>query len=235
MATDAGEARFLALRIGPDGRALLELEGARTSNKPLRVDFAAPRFLHRLRSGGREALVRAVRGKRGRSDLHVVDMTAGLGVDSFVLAHRGARVAMIERSPLLAALLADGLERAQQHTTLRDASRRLTLTTGDSCTRVATLSAQLEDARFDCAYLDPMFPPSYAQNSALPKRAMQVLRALIGHEADEASSGAALFDAARTHARRVVVKRPRSAACIGGIEPSRSQVERSCRYDIYIA
>nr|VUD25346.1 methyltransferase [Salmonella sp. NCTC 7297] len=39
----------------------------------------------------------------------VVDATAGLGRDAFVLASVGCRVRMLERNPVVAALLDDGL------------------------------------------------------------------------------------------------------------------------------
>ncbi len=38
----------------------------------------------------------------------VVDATAGLGRDAFVLASVGCRVRMLERNPVVAALLDDG-------------------------------------------------------------------------------------------------------------------------------
>ena len=43
----------------------------------------------------------------------VLDATAGLGRDSFVLADLGCQVLMCEREPLIAALLRSGLDRAR--------------------------------------------------------------------------------------------------------------------------
>lgn len=44
----------------------------------------------------------------------MVDATAGLGRDAFVLAALGCRVRMVERHPVVAALLDDGLQRGYQ-------------------------------------------------------------------------------------------------------------------------
>jgi 16S rRNA (guanine1516-N2)-methyltransferase len=44
----------------------------------------------------------------------VIDGTAGLGKDAFVLAGLGCKVTLVERHPVVVALLADGLARAWQ-------------------------------------------------------------------------------------------------------------------------
>lgn len=44
---------------------------------------------------------------------NVLDGTAGLGRDAFVLASLGCKVQMVERHPVVAALLDDGLKRAK--------------------------------------------------------------------------------------------------------------------------
>ena len=74
---------------------------------PPLIDFTAGALVHRLRSGaGRGGdLARAIRIRPARMP-HVVDATAGLGRDAFVLASLGVRVTMIERSPPIHAALA---------------------------------------------------------------------------------------------------------------------------------
>ncbi|HSB96505.1 MAG TPA: class I SAM-dependent methyltransferase, partial [Spongiibacteraceae bacterium] len=78
---------------------------------PVSVDFAVGATARRA-LGGAELIVKAVRG-RSKQALSILDATAGLGRDSFVLASRGFDVVAIERDPIVAALLADGLARAQ--------------------------------------------------------------------------------------------------------------------------
>ena len=65
----------------------------------LRVDFVSGAVAHRLRFGGGrgQALAKAMGLRAGKTPM-IVDATAGLGRDSFLLASLGAQVVMIERS-----------------------------------------------------------------------------------------------------------------------------------------
>ncbi|MBZ4777536.1 class I SAM-dependent methyltransferase, partial [Salmonella enterica subsp. enterica serovar Typhimurium] len=76
------------------------------------VDFVGGAMAHRRKFGGGrgEAVAKAV-GIEGDYLPDVVDATAGLGRDAFVLASVGCRVRMLERNPVVAALLDDGLTR----------------------------------------------------------------------------------------------------------------------------
>lgn len=209
----------------------LRLAHGRRGARVLRVDFCEASLLHRLRSGGREPLVKAMRGKRGPAAIEVVDATGGLGIDAFVMAHRGMHVTMIERNPALFAMLRDALQRADQHSALRKTVERIEVICADSRQALVELVAK-RGAPFDAAYLDPMFPSTYAKGSALPKRDMQALRGFVQ---EDPAGDLELLAAARRAARRVVVKRPRKADAIGASPASRSVLERSCRYDIYLA
>ena len=82
---------------------------------PVYVDFIAGNLAHRLRFGGgrRQRIGRAV-GVPAKGNWRVLDVTAGLGRDAYVLASMGCDVTMLESSPIVAALLKDGLMRAQQ-------------------------------------------------------------------------------------------------------------------------
>ena len=76
------------------------------------VDFVGGAMAHRRKFGGGrgEAVAKAV-GVKGDYLPDVVDATAGLGRDAFVLASVGCHVRMLERNPVVAALLDDGLAR----------------------------------------------------------------------------------------------------------------------------
>jgi 16S rRNA (guanine1516-N2)-methyltransferase len=77
-------------------------------------------------------------------------------------------------------------------------------------------------------YLDPMFPPR--DKSALVKKEMRAFRPFVGDDDD----APALLDAALALAsHRVVVKRPRRAASLGGIAPSYALEGKSSRFDVY--
>ncbi len=85
----------------------------RQYGKPLSVDFVSGKAAHRRQfGGGRGQLVAKACGLTKGITPSVVDATAGLGRDAFVLASLGAQVLMIERVEAIAALLQDGLERA---------------------------------------------------------------------------------------------------------------------------
>lgn len=164
------------------------------------VDFVTGAMAHRRRFGGGrgEAVAKAV-GIKGSYLPDVVDATAGLGRDAFVLAALGCRVRMLERNPVVAALLDDGLQRGYQDAEigpwLRD---RLTLLHASSLTALADLSPRPE-----VVYLDPMFP--HKQKSALVKKEMRVFQSLVGSDDD---ADGLLEPARRLATKRVVVKRP---------------------------
>lgn len=214
----AGET--LALEAGPAGLALRVPGGPR-----VRV---APGTLLGRRGGGRDLLVRAV-GALGPGT-PVADATAGLGADAFRLAARGARVTMIERVPLVAALLQDALERSaagREGRPAQEAAERMMLLVGDARELLASLRPPPA-----VVVIDPMYPESGKRS--LPKKGMALFRSLVGADADAAE----VLAAARAVATaRVVVKRPRRGPGLGADggapPPSGSVVGTTSRYDIY--
>jgi 16S rRNA (guanine1516-N2)-methyltransferase len=207
----------------------LELRLAGSGNPgPVRIDFAAGAMAHRLRFGGGrgQALARAAGLKPGFTPT-VWDATAGLGRDGFVLASLGCQVTLCERSPVLAALLYDGLQRAALHPEVGTWSEeRLRLVHADAVAALAALDA---DARPDVVYLDPMYPAG--KEHVLVKKEMRALQAILGPDEDSA----ALLDAAQACARRrVVVKRPKRAPPLGGRMPSAAVESKKTRYDLYV-
>lgn len=190
--------------------------------KPIFVDFLAGEILHRCQFGGgrRQSIARAC-GLSKTSDLKILDVTAGLGSDAFVLAHLGADVTLIERSPFIHALLQDGLKRAEKH----PAAKRLHLKPAQDA---KTFLTALTEKKFDVIYLDPMFPEK--KNSALSKKEMRALHEIVGEDLDAET----LLTLAVQHAKkRVVVKRPRLAKPLGNHAPNESLVGKSGRFDLY--
>ncbi len=222
---DADSYRFL-LTITDSRLELRELAAQRAH--PLFVDFVSGSTGYRRHSGltKRQAIARAV--GIGKGVTTVVDATAGLGRDSFLLACLGCRVIAVERSVVLAALLRDGLVRAGEQATgdarLAAVIERMSLVVGDACEMLRRLSA---DEAPDTVYLDPMYPID--AKSALPKRELRICRALVGEDADAGK----LFDIARGVARRrVVVKRPPHAEPLAE-SPTQTYAGRRVRYDMY--
>jgi 16S rRNA (guanine1516-N2)-methyltransferase len=221
----AGVAPFL-LSLGPDGLALHCAEGG---FGPISCDFAGGRLWHRHHFGGGlgQGIARAV-GLKQSADLWVADLTAGLGEDAFVLAGLGARVVLLERHPVIGALLEDGLRRARQ--LAGNSSTAATIERMDLilCDAFAWLQARTGDNCPDVAYLDPMFPER--TKSARVRKEMQALQRIVGADGDSA----ALLELALDRARyRVVVKRPRHAPPLGTRSPSFAVTGRSTRYDVY--
>ena len=195
---------------------------------PVTVDFVSPTMEYRRKHGGgrRQPMARAVGLKSGNQPT-VIDATAGLGRDAYILAHLGCYVQMIERSPIVGVLLQDGLQRANQYSeATRIILHRLKLTVGDSRTILGNLA---DTDRPEVIYLDPMYP--HRTKNSLVKKEMRILRALTGDDQDAPG----LLEAAMACARnRVVVKRPRLAAAIGGKPPSTAITSKNSRYDIYL-
>ncbi len=189
---------------------------------PVFIDFVEGRLAHRRLYGGgkNQPLARAI-GLSAKRNLNVIDATAGMGRDSFVLASLGCTVLMIERSPIIAALLEDALKRAQEVMEVKKIIGRLSLICADAGNVIPTRQA-------DVIYLDPMFPEK--RKSAAVKKDMQILQTLIGKDEDSDQ----LLEIALQHAtHRVVIKRPRHAQPVKGPSPNTSISSPKIRYDIY--
>ena len=139
------------------------------------VDFVGGAMAHRRKFGGGrgEAVAKAV-GVKGGYLPDVVDATAGLGRDAFVLASVGCRVRMLERNPVVAALLDDGLARGYADPEIGPwLQERLQLIHASSLTALTDITP-----RPQVVYLDPMFP--HKQKSALePARQLATKRVVV--------------------------------------------------------
>ncbi|MCP5197877.1 MAG: class I SAM-dependent methyltransferase [Gammaproteobacteria bacterium] len=195
---------------------------------PIYVDFTtgAPDYRRRFGGSRQQPLARAV-GLKNAVAPTVIDPTAGLGQDAFVLAYLGCRVHLVERSPVVAALLHDGLQRARQDPGIGVlVAKRLTLHRTDGRNYLQALD---KGQWPDVIYLDPMYP--HRRKSALASKEMRLLRTLVGDD-DDASD---LLAIALTRAqRRVVVKRPRLAPVLPGPTPDAQIVAPNTRFDLYL-
>jgi 16S rRNA (guanine1516-N2)-methyltransferase len=193
--------------------------------RELVVDFVGGAVGHRHRFGGGrgQALPRAAGFDRGRTP-SVVDATAGLGRDAFLLASLGAEVVMIERAPAIAALLEAGLARAREAGSAYAAiADRLRLIRGDARKILPTLDP-------DVVLVDPMHPPR--GNTALVKQEMRLLREAVG---DDPDAGELVRAALAAAGQRVVLKWPMHAPSLPDLPPpSHSIIGKSTRYDVYM-
>lgn len=218
----ADDAEF-ALQLGEAGLQL-QLLGPQAPG-PVRVDFVEGGAAHRRQFGGGsgQMIAKAVGIQPGIRP-SVLDATAGLGRDAFVLATLGCDLVLIERQPLIAALLEDGLARAQRAMEVRAIVQRMQLKQGNAI----ELMNAWKDEPPQVVYLDPMFP--HRDKSALVKKEMRLFRPFVG---DDLDAGALLEQALILATHRVVVKRPRKAPTIDGPKPGYSLEGKSSRYDIY--
>jgi len=193
---------------------------------PMVINFVSGKLAYRRKYGhaGGEAISKAVGIKKGHRP-NIVDATAGLGRDAFVLATMGCRVHMIERSQVIATLLEDGVRRAEQDEKIGVLMKeKLSLACGDSRQELGQVPFEPE-----VIYLDPMFPPK--EKSALVKKEMRILHEVVGRDEDADE----LLKVALTMAtKRVVVKRPAYADHLAGVKPQTSIKTKNYRFDIYL-
>lgn len=198
---------------------------------PIRAEFTAGALDHRRKFGGGKGqmIAKAVGVKAGVYPW-VLDVTAGLGKDAFVLASLGCTLQLLERSPVVHALLADGLERALYFAEAEDEELLNTLKRMQllACDGRNYLSQLATSARPDVIYLDPMFPGR--DKSADVKKDMRAFHDIVGKDND---AGELLQQALQQALYRVVVKRPRKSPWLGELQPSYQLEGKTSRYDIY--
>lgn len=193
---------------------------------PIFIDFTAGKNQHRRQFGGGrgQPLAKAVGLKKGANP-YIVDGTAGFGRDAFVFASLGCRVTLIEQHPVMAALLADALQRAVADDSVAEIISRMQLHQGNAVNYLASLA---ETDRPDVVYLDPMYPSR--DKTALVKKEMQLLHQLVGPD----SNSSDLLNMSReVSLKRVAVKRPKGAEFFANQQPHVSIESKNTRYDIY--
>lgn len=213
----------LALNLNPEAAYRLHLtaEGLQLicpGCQPQWADFRRTSWQRRRDQGKQQGLVKACKPRPGQ---RIVDVTAGWGRDAALLASFGAAVCMVERNPVMASLLADGLARAaaQDPNPLP-----LSLLQADSLDYLQDLSPA---GYPDLIYLDPMHPAR--EKSALVKKDLQWLQQWLGPDLDALS----LLTLSRQRVRdRVVVKWPQKQAPLS--PPTYSLPGKTVRFDVYL-
>ena len=186
-----------------------------------------------------------------KSQYTVIDATAGLGQDSFLLAAAGFSVEMYEQDPIIAALLQDALERGSKNaalatvisnmhlykqdsvSALKDHAYALGIThpSGEAQSPIADNDsfAQTNLRKPEVIYLDPMFPAR--TKSAAVKKKFQLLHQLEHPCENEIE----LFEAARMlRPHKIVVKRMLKGPYLANKKPSYSIKGKAIRYDCYV-
>ena len=214
--------RGSVLIVSEKGLSLLSMDDQGMAMR-VGVDFTSGDWQRRIASVRRERIIRAM-GRKADRTTTIIDATGGLGRDAFLLAAAGFQVQVVERNPLLAALLEDGLLRAKESRMTRNISARISLTCGDACHYL-----ERQQQRAGIVYLDPLFPAQ--KKSAKVKKELQVIRKIAAGDDDPTRLFAAALKGAT---ERVVVKRPQHGPWLDDRPPSYCVSGKIVRFDIYL-
>lgn len=207
--------------------------------KPFVIDFTTKSFQQRLKLAHSELVVRAL-GKAGL----VLDLTAGLGRDSMMLAGAGKRVIMIEEQAVLGELLDAALQKLSTISDYQDLCERVRLIRGSSFDAANSIRRLIMETTTSLVpppisvYLDPMYPERPETRKSLVKKGSQWLHLLarrFPHEEEEANHNARLFEVAKEFSTdRIVVKRSASSPyLVKNLKPHAMVSGKSQRFDIY--
>ena len=191
----------------------------------LKCSFIEGPILHRLKYGkGRgQNLAKAV-GFKFNKNRTIIDATAGLGYDAFILASLGANVTLIERSEKIYALLKTAISEAQLYGgEISKIVNRMNLLFGDSKDILPNIAPEV--ILIDTMYKD-------RKKSALVKNDMRLVREVVGSDSDHVE----LINVALNNAsKRVVIKQPRYAETLDNIKACSHQIlGKTLRYDVYV-
>ena len=191
----------------------------------LKCSFIEGPILHRLKYGkGRgQNLAKAV-GMKFNKNRNIIDATAGLGYDSFILASLGAKVTLIERSQkmheLLQNVINEGISLGGE---IEKIINRMELLFGDSKDILPKLTPEV-------IMIDTMYKER--KKTALVKNNMRLVREIVGPDTDYIELLEVALNCAKN---RVVLKQPRYAEPIKDIKKCSHQIiGKTIRYDIFM-
>lgn len=208
----------------------LHLKAGEIHTQPTKVDFQDPTLLHRLNSFGKnQGLAKAV-GLNKHDPMYVLDATAGLGRDAFILASMGCKIDMLEQSAVIYSLLKDGLKRAEisEDKVLLATVQLMSLHYINARDWLEGIMQGNKD-KPDVIYLDPMFPPR--NKHANVKKDIALLQEILGSDEDNDS----LLELAKSCAKhRVVVKRPGNKVQKGSAKPSFVVPGKTAHFEVFV-
>ncbi|WAI18287.1 MAG: class I SAM-dependent methyltransferase [Buchnera aphidicola (Acyrthosiphon caraganae)] len=213
----------IGLLINKDSLELYNRENLK--QKSIKVDFVSKKNNYRcFHFRKKNEVLSRVIGIKNSYFPHIIDATAGLGNDAFIFSFLGCKVTMIERHPIAAALLKDGLQRGYEDKKIGYwLKKRLHLIINDSFDIL-----KMSILKPDVIYLDPMYP--FHNKKSLPKKDMQLFRKLIGRDYDSER----LLNISRKLAKnRIIVKRPCYAKPLSEEKVNFIITTKNHRFDIY--
>lgn len=177
------------------------------------IDFSNTKNYSKKKGGIKSELISKAMGA-GRYGKRILDLSAGLAIDSVFLAQLGYTVTAVERNPLIFLCL-ENAAKLQPNLDVK-------FIFGGASEVLKALSAEV-----DVIYFDPMFPEK--TKSALPKQEMVFFKNLVGDDSDAAD----VLEAALNlkNIKRVVVKRPLKAEAL--IKTAAHIKGKLIRFDLY--
>ena len=198
---------------------------------PFRIDFASATSKQRAKLAKSELVSRAI----GSKTSHVIDLTAGLGRDSFILASSGYNVCLIERNPVMFYLLSDAIQRLRS--TKPEVAARMNLFERDSkeTFSLSDLNIELKEGNAVSVYLDPMYEGNVVGKRSNVKKETAMLHRLVSDDSDGMEqSNILLFESAkRLSTCRIIVKRAGKAGALANAKPHEAIEGSTHRFDIY--
>lgn len=184
---------------------------------PLIIDFLSPKLQYRSQHSALGELVAKACGAKNKP--YIIDLTAGLGRDAYLLASLGCHVLMIERHPAMHALLEDALLR------LKETQPNIQLFLHHQNSHLLSLD---KFSIPEVIYVDPMHPERV--KTALVKKEMRILRELVGEDVDRLNL---IEHAFSLGVKKVVVKWPAKQPLELSIKPTHSFKGKSVRFDVF--
>ena len=201
-------------------------------NISIHIDFISGDLAHRQKFGGGrgQSIAKAIGLKQGASPPSVLDATAGLAKDAYVLACLSCSMTLVERSPVIVELIKDAIHRAEDDEHFKTILEKgFEVINQSSIEYLTKLSSEQNATLPDVIYLDPMYPDK--RKSASVKKNMQILQKLLGKDEDTQELLNAALNVAK---KRVVVKRPKGAENLTELKPTYTVESKKTRYDVYI-
>ncbi len=183
--------------------------------------FLDPKLIKRAQQKN-QGLLKACSNKKNTIK-KITDLTAGWGKDSYLLAHQGQQIKMLEHSLFIYHCLNYLLKSAKDESNTQ-------LFQQMSLQQLNSYSYLQQDNidEVDCFYIDPMFPAH--KSTARPGKDLQLLQGITQNQSIEQVFQLAL----KKGAQRVVVKRPLHAPCLNDMKPDISYREKTIRFDVYL-
>lgn len=224
------------VRFGEAAEVVALFDRERPKQKPIFVDFESAQMKFRCRGGVDGEMVVKSFGlsKRERAGRLIVDSSAGLGTDAYLLAVAGYQVLAVERNPMVFALLKDGWQRMSDARADRGEPKlEFEIVEGDGALILGAMKAA--GSRPHGVYFDPMFEDESKKGKSLPRKEMATLRDLLSGDGGGGQAPSEFVrDAVGVVEARVVVKRPTGAQPVL-IDPGPvNRIEgKVAGYDIY--